>query len=172
MFTAVDKSNLITTILTHAGEKDRQMFHETLTELVQRNASFGMPEQGFLYRGQFHTHLNANDVRREKFERRLPHPQVMPAIDTYLRELERFEREMSRIEHGLSSLLRNCRSGQDIRDALPEYALQPIMDDERIKDLPRCRAAGWPFESNPLLAFQYEETDKLLGFYFTNRMLF
>lgn len=155
-------------ILTTTFVNEDLRLGNKMSELIRQNAELGNPPEGFLFGGTFWSHYPKK--QHMSLTRRIIHPDLTKEATTFLAEHKGMEKDKVSLKQRLTQLLRDCRSNQDIRDALPEVAL-PYMPPE-LQSLPRVKDQGWPFKSRPILMEDFKRTADIFLFYTANRMLY
>ena len=164
---ALITAGIISNLVVKLRARDDQQLVRELEELIEQNYAMGMPKQGFLFGGEFHTNLPAKTIKAD--EKKLIHVSLKKEASYYCARKTLLNKEMVRIINGLSLVLRPCKSWQDIRDALPD-PLRNELDETR--SLRRLKVEAWPLQDKPLQLHQYQQTAELLLFYYTNRLIF
>lgn len=160
-------AGIISGLVAKLRARDDAQLTRELEELIEQNYAVGMPKQGFLFGGEFHTVLPVKSVKAE--EKKLIHASLKKEAAAYCDRKVLLNKEMTRIANGLSLVLRPCTSWQDIRDALPDPLRNEI---DETKNLRRLKAEAWPLQDSPLQLHQYQQTAELLLFYYTNRLIY
>lgn len=148
--------------------RDLQIQANKLADVITRNENLGNPGGGFLFGGRFWSHYPKK--AQLSLPKRVLHPELQNEFTSYMAEVVATERDQTQLQQRLKQLLRDCNNGTDVRDALPEAALQFLPDD--LRSTPRTRPEGWPLQSKSLLMADFKRTVELFLFYSANRMLY
>ena len=160
-------SKILRPILADLFAKDSQVLRRDLEELIDANHQAGNPKEGFLLNGEFHTLMNSKSIPLEN--KRQIHVSLYGQTMAYIRQRDTCNKEKSRMTFGLVVLLTDCKTWQDIRDALPEILVKMVPG---LTELKRTRQEAWTLEFKPLQQHQYQEIRDLIDFYFTNKLLY
>lgn len=125
----------------------------------------GNPSQGFLYGGVFHTRLPVASQRQAT--KKLIDPSLRADAKKYMEDAKDLNRGIEIARHGITFLLRECGSDQDLRDLLPDTIVKFIPG---LQSLPRTRRAGWVFEQRPFQKLRFEEIVNHLEYHISNRI--
>lgn len=129
--------------LTHKlFENEAQRLWNIRYQLVRKNFDIGGSVMGFYFKGILISNSNLKPV--DKIDP--VQPDLIPEVTKYLQDESIIKSDRTRIYQGLTLLLRECGSPQDIRDALPDQLASYI---EFVKDLPRTREEAYTLRSNP-----------------------
>lgn len=90
-----------------------------------------------------------------------------------------YERERLRAGNGLTTILRDCMSYQDVRDMIPLFVLKAVKYRTQavektvieIAALDWRRPQGFLYDGQPLKQFQYQTTIALLELHASNQIL-
>lgn len=136
-------------------------------EVVAENAQLTGNGTGFLYQGEFITILD--NPKSQRLAKKYPcHPEVQEAAGRYVRQRDKMRIHRRKVEQGLMIVLRDCKSLQDMRDALPDLLRN---SHEKLKDLPRTRDEAYTIAEQPLKQVAYEDTVRLVYRHLASRML-
>lgn len=95
-------------------------------------------------------------------------PTIIPQLESYLEDKNQVERDETIIKQLVAALLHECKTSQDIRDALPDAIVpQNIMAEKE-----RTRPAGYPFQSNPRLLRQFKKYEDAIFQYAAAKLLY
>lgn len=102
-------------------------------------------------------------------QKKVLHPDLYASGMEYVQDEKQTAQEFQQLWWRLSLLLKDSKSIQDIRDALPDtiVALFP-----ELSALPRQRKEAWSFEDKPLQMVSYPKLAELLDFYVANRLIY
>lgn len=95
-------------------------------------------------------------------------PAIIPQLESYLEDKNQVERDEAIIKQLVAALLHECKTSQDIRDALPDAIVpQNIMAEKE-----RTRPAGYPFQTNPRLLRQFKKYEDVIFQYAAAKLLY
>lgn len=155
-------------VLNATFAHDLKIQADKLGSLIGRNAALGNPAHGFLFGGRFWSFYPKKS--QLSLSKRVLHPDLQVEGTAYMAEVVATERDQTQLKQRLQQLLRDCETEMDMRDALPEAALQFLPDS--FQSYPRTRPEGWPLQSKPLLMEDFKRTTEIFLFYSANRMLY
>jgi hypothetical protein len=154
-------------IIQNIGEADHRMIIAETEALLEQNHELTGNRDGFLYGGTFFSMLPDNKRRHAK---KLPlHPSLWSQGEALKRGITEFLNDTQRLKQGLSIVLRDCLTLQDVRDALPNAARMVLPE---LTSLQRTRPVAWTLQDKPLLLDQYPQTEQLFTYYLSSRMLY
>lgn len=166
-------NNRISTIVDHLTKAIFSSEVARLTkremELVRENARLpkSAPD-GFFYRGQLYSDLDPK--LRAKGTRGNLHPSLHPQMDAHLKDKGVVDFDRQRVKQALAIILRDCKTHQDFRDALPN-SLKDFMGRE-VGSLPRTRPEAYTVQENPRAYRQYMQLREKLEFYNVAKLLY
>jgi hypothetical protein len=134
--------------------------------LLGMNADLGNPPHGFILGGSFITNLPTN-MHKNLTKKPVHNSLLIPALN-FLERRKQLDKDQRMLSQGLLSLLKPCKTLQDVRDALPNTLKQFLPE---IQPLPRTREEAWTMQSSPMLKRQWEKTEDLITLFLANRML-
>ena len=140
-------------------------------EFICENARLGGSKDGFLYHGQFFSGLDAKI--RSKGEKGSLHPSLSDEVEAHIRDRKNVQFERALVKQTLVILLQNCRTGQDVYDALPNAlheALFVLVPEYR--GLSRTRPEAWTIEDNERAKRQYAKLREKIEFYSVSKLLY
>ena len=149
-------------------EKDIRRLEQWATRLIEENHRLGGPVYGFLYKGEFVTTLPKN--QRPKADKKSLHPDLRAEADDFFAERKQMENERQRLTQGLQQFLRDCRTNQDVRDALPDTASMVLPGE--IANLKRTRPTAYAYQNKPLHLHNFELISGILDFYAANQLIY
>jgi hypothetical protein len=100
------------------------------------------------------------------------HSSLIPAMNRFLADKSEVDFDTGRIKQALALILRDCRTRQDFRDALPNCLKDFIPE---IRDLPRTREEAYTVRNDPnqLRAWnQYQRLREKIEFYAAARFIY
>jgi hypothetical protein len=122
---------------------------------------------GFVHRMIFFS-IHPEEMSRGA-PRAVPHPSLISDLEQYHLEVKKNEQDRMRITQGLSVLLRDCKTAQDIRDALPN-SMSDLLD--QTKRLPRTRSEAYTLEDKPIQQAQYKPARDLMEVFMMTRAMY
>lgn len=122
---------------------------------------------GFLFGGIYFSTLDPSI--RSKGKKGKLDPSLVPALEAHMKDRKQIEFDKVRVNQALSIVLKDCRSAQDIRDALPN-CLTEVFDQTR--HLPRMNEEAFTLRDNPRGFKQFQKLKELIEFYMIARMLY
>lgn len=134
--------------------------------LIGMNADLGNPPYGFVLGSAFITNLPRN-MYKNVTKKPVHDSLLVPALN-FLERRKQLDKDQRMLSQGLLSLLKPCKTLQDVRDALPNTLKQYLPE---IQSLPRTREEAWTMQSCPMLKRQWNKTEDLITLYLASRML-
>lgn len=160
------QNEVIEEIFTNIGEGDRKYISGIIDELIEKNATHTHSLDGFLHAGTFFSNL---PPKQHRLVKKFPlHRSLYDDGEELVRASKELARDTMRLKQGLSLLLRDCQDIQDIRDALPNAVRMVV---PALAQYERTRPVAYTLREKPLLFDQYGETERLLQYYLSSRML-
>ena len=137
-------------------------------DLVAENRSLP-PEHydGFFYQGQFYTDLDRS-LAAKGIKASL-HPSLVPSMERHTKDKKEVEFDRLRVKQALALLLKDVRTAQDLRDALPNQLAEMI---DQIKGMERSRPEGFTLMTDPRKIKQYQKLREKIEFYTAARLLY
>lgn len=148
-----------------AAEKKRLLRREV--ELVEENKKLSGPMDGFFYKGVLYSDLD-HSIRARGKKGNL-HPSLYEAVEAHYKDERETAFDKDRVRQALALLLKECRSLQDIRDALPN-SLQDVIPGVREKQ--RTRPEAYTVVNNPRHYKQYLKLREKIEFYNAAKLLY
>ena len=137
-------------------------------ELVAENRSLSSEHHdGFFYQGQFYTDLDWSIAA--KGTKASLHPSLVPSMEAHAKDEAEVEFDRLRVKQALSLLLKDVRTAQDLRDALPNQLAEMI---DQIKGMERSRPEGFTLMTDPRKIKQYQKLREKIEFYTAARLLY
>lgn len=137
-------------------------------ELVGENRSlFSEQYNGFFYQGQFYTDLDRSLA--SKGIKTSLHPSLVPSMERHIKDKKEVEFDRLRVKQALALLLKDVRTAQDLRDALPNRLAEMI---DQIKGMERSRPEGFTLMTDPRKIKQYQKLRENIEFYTAARLLY
>lgn len=136
-------------------------------KFVKENHSLGGSSDGFRYQGAIFTNLEPKLISKGNFSSL--NPKMIPAVELHMKDFHTINFDRMRVHQALALLLRDAKSQQDIRDTLPECAVDVLRMG---KDCPRTRPEAYTLVDNPRSFKQYVELREKIEFYLASKMLY
>lgn len=135
--------------------------------LIQRNISLGGSTDGFRHLGFVYTQLTGYSRRLGKYG--TLHRELLPEMGAIRSDREILIKDRDRIRQAMTLVLRDCRTFQDMRDALPNGVKELVPELSR---LPRTRPEAFTLADNPRSYTQYMAIREKIEFYVATRLLY
>ena len=137
-------------------------------DLVAENRSLSSEHyDGFFYQGQFYTDLDRSLAA--KGTKASLHPSLVPSMARHTKDKKEVEFDRLRVKQALALLLKDVRTAQDLRDALPNQLAEMI---DQIKGMERSRPEGFTLMTDPRKIKQYQNLREKIEFYTAARLLY
>lgn len=137
-------------------------------DLVAENRSLSSEHyDGFFYQGQFYTDLDRSLAA--KGNKTSLHPSLVPSMERHAKDKKEVEFDRLRVKQALALLLKDVRTAQDLRDALPNQLAEMI---DQIKGMERSRPEGFTLMTDPRKIKQYQKLREKIEFYTAARLLY
>ena len=137
-------------------------------ELVAENRSLSSEHyDGFFYQGQFYTDLDRSITA--KSTKTSLHPSLVLSMEAHAKDKAEVEFDRLRVKQALSLLLKDVRTAQDLRDALPNQLAEMI---DQIKGMERSRPEGFTLMTDSRKIKQYQKLREKIEFYTAARLLY
>ena len=137
-------------------------------DLVAENRSLSSEHyDGFFYQGQFYTDLDRSLAA--KGTKTSLHPSLVPNMERHIKDKKEVEFDRLRVKQALALLLKDVRTAQDLRDALPNQLAEMI---DQIKGMERSRPEGFTLMTDPRKIKQYQKLREKIEFYTAARLLY
>ena len=137
-------------------------------ELVAENRSLSSKHyDGFFYQGQFYTDLDRS-IASKGIKASL-HPSLVPSMERHIKDKKEVEFDRLRVKQALALLLKDVRTAQDLRDALPNQLAEMI---DQIKGMERSRPEGFTLMTDQRKIKQYQKLREKIEFYTAARLLY
>lgn len=134
--------------------------------MVTRNAQLGGSTDGFRHMGLIYTQLTQG---RSRGTYKILEASLVPEMDAVLADRKTISDDKDRIRQALTLVLRDCRSFQDIRDALPNGTKEFIPE---CRQLERTRPEAFTLADNQRSYTQYMKLREKIEFYVATRLLY
>ena len=137
-------------------------------ELVAENRSLSSEHyDGFFYQGRFYTDLDRS-IASKGIKASL-HPSLVPSMERHIKDRREVEFDRLRVMQALALLLKDVRTAQDLRDALPNQLAEMI---DQIKGMERSRPEGFTLMTDQRKIKQYQKLREKIEFYTAARLLY
>ena len=137
-------------------------------ELVAENRSLSSEHyDGFFYQGQFYTDLDRS-LAAKGIKASL-HPSLVSSMEKHIKDKKEVEFDRLRVKQALALLLKDVRTAQDLRDALPNQLAEMI---DQIKGMERSRPEGFTLMTDSRKIKQYQKLREKIEFYTAARLLY
>lgn len=137
-------------------------------ELVKENRKVSSGNfDGFFYQGKYYTDLDKS-VASKGIKSGL-HSSLVPSMEAFVADEKIVKNDQHRMKQALALVLKDCRTAQDLRDALPNQLAEMI---DQIKHLPRQRPEGFTLMADPRKLSQYQLLREKIEFYTATRLLY
>lgn len=137
-------------------------------ELVRENRKVSSGNfDGFFYQGKYYTDLDKS-VASKGIKSGL-HSSLVQSMEVFVSDEKIVKNDQHRMKQALALVLKDCRTAQDLRDALPNQLAEMI---DQIKDLPRQRPEGFTLMADPRKLQQYQTLREKIEFYTATRLLY
>lgn len=146
-------------------EKFRQKV--VLVDLIDQNHAAGGHAYGYYFNGKrfsLHglTHLRGQPLNAVE-------PSLRQEAEDFDLAQTKLERDEHKLMNGLTVVLSQCNSFQDVRDVLPEPLAQVFT---QLSSLPRMQEEGWVLKESPMLRSQYDKAINIALYYQVNSLIF
>lgn len=137
-------------------------------DLVAENRSLSSEHyDGFFYQGQFYTDLDRS-LAAKGIKASL-HPSLALSMEQHIKDKKEVEFDRIRVKQALALLLKDVRTAQDLRDALPNQLAEMI---DQIKGMERSRPEGFTLMTDQRKIKQYQKLREKIEFYTAARLLY
>ena len=137
-------------------------------DLVTENRSLSSQHyDGFFFQGQFYTDLDRS-LAAKGIKTSL-HPSLVPSMERHIKDKKEVEFDRLRVKQALALLLKDVRTAQDLRDALPNQLAEMI---DQIKEMKRSRPEGFTLMTDSRKIKQYQKLREKIEFYTAARLLY
>ena len=137
-------------------------------DLVAENRSLSSQHyDGFFFQGQFYTDLDRSLA--SKGIKASLHPSLVPSMERHIKDKKEVEFDRLRVKQALALLLKDVRTAQDLRDALPNQLAEMI---DQIKGMERSRPEGFTLMTDQRKIKQYQKLREKIEFYTAARLLY
>ena len=135
--------------------------------VVENRKLSGSQFDGFFYQGRYYTDLDKS-IASKGIKSGL-HLSLAPSMEAHVRDEKEVKNDTHRVKQALALLLKDARTAQDLRDALPDQLAEMI---DQIKSMPRMRPEGFTLMTDPRKYEQYRKLREKIEFYTATRLLY
>ena len=168
MFQAGQINQIIDGLIVALFEHENKRLKKRELELVSENRKVTAERyDGFFYQGQFYTDLDI--AFAPKGIKTSLHPSLVPSMEQFMKDKREVEFDRLRVKQALTLVLKDVRTSQDLRDALPNQLALMI---DQIKNMQRSRPEGFTLMSDPRKFKQYQQLREKIEFYTAARLLY
>ena len=165
------KDNLVfdnvNTLLKALFEREEVFLIKRERSLIDQYIKRGGKPDGFRHLGVIYSLLESGDKARGSYGC-LP-TEMIPEMDLVLAEKATLAADKERIKQALTLVLRNCKTFQDMRDALPNAMKDFIPGAQRLE---RTRPEAFTLQDIPIAYRQYMKLREKIEFYIATRLLY
>lgn len=158
--------SIILHISNYLFSKDQDRLKKQMVQLVKRNHECGGSPDGFIFDGFYYSNLDPR--LRKKGQKGSLDPSLYETVRAYKNELVRIKRDQELVNQGLSLVLLNCKTWQDVRDALPDEMAELVPE---LKSYSRTREEAFTILNNERAMRQYLELRPLMIIYLMARLV-
>ncbi|ESX17861.1 hypothetical protein X766_15755 [Mesorhizobium sp. LSJC255A00] len=159
--------NTVTALLNILFEKEEAQITKRTNKMIAKNISLGGSGDGFRHMGEVYSELSGVGRRRGNYS--MLNQRLVGEMDAILAERKAFRNERDRIRQAFTMVLRDCRTFQDMRDALPNCVKDLIPE---CRHLERTRPEAFTLADNPRSYTQYMQLREKIEFYVASRLLY
>lgn len=157
----------VTTLLKLLFEREEEQLNRRALKMIPRNIALGGSTDGFRHMGVIYSELSGSMRKQGKYP---PVDRSLTGeLDAILAERKTIEYEKDRIRQAFTLVLRDCRTFQDMRDALPNCVKDLIPE---CRHLDRTREEAFTLADNPRSYTQYMQLREKIEFYVASRLLY
>lgn len=154
-------------IIRNLMQSDIKRLNDMKSQIIQKHVKL-TGSDGFYHRGQFFTTVTSVGTTSSALQKDAAHPEVREELFEYEKQVKELQNDKVILSQGLSILIRNAVSPQEIRDALPDILLSVMGSPENV--LARTKPEMHTISSK-LHQLQYEKTLDKIYFYLGSRLL-
>ena len=168
MFKPGQINTLIDHLIARLFERENVRLKKKELELVSENRKVSSEHyDGFFYQGRFYTDLDR--MLASKGIKSGLHPSLVPSMERHLQDQKTVDFDRLRVKQALALVLRDVRTAQDLRDALPNQLVSMI---DQIKSMERSRPEGFTLMADPRKYKQYQQLREKIEFYTSAQLLY
>jgi len=159
-------NDIVAAMVAEIMKDEVTKLHNEMHSLCEMQAAVvGPRETVFLLKGEIIS-VFEQDVKRNQVKPL--HDSLMDMGVTYMRNRDKTNIDIKRITQGLTLLLRDCKTMQGVRDAIPNFLVSMTPGAGKYK---RTREEAWTLRDRPMQLVQYEITVDLISKYLANRFI-
>lgn len=140
-----------------------------LEQVIEKNTDLGGPPEGFLHAGHFFSTLTGPSRYAATTRKVKGHPDVAEDAAYYLRVKVKRDKDYQKIHQSLGTMVRPCKTFQDLRDAIPEI-LVPCA--AFLNGIQRTRPQGYTVIDRPLVQHQFDLMVDDILYYLANHIIY
>ena len=159
--------NNVNILLKVLFEREEVFLLKREKSLIEKFTQSGGTPDGFRHMGVIYSLLEGGDRARGTYTC-LP-VEMIPEMDQVLSERATMQADKERIRQALTLVLRDCKSFQDMRDALPNALKDFIPGSNRLE---RTRPEAYTLLDNSRAHAQYMKLREKIEFYIAARLLY
>jgi hypothetical protein len=158
---------LVTGLIATLFEREEASLTRRIENVATRNSALGGSIDGCRHAGVVFTSLKGKKRSMGSYSR--IHPTLVEEANLILEDQKILASEKAKIQQAFAIVLRDARSLQDIRDALPN-AVRDIAPE--LSHLERTRPEAYTLADNPRSYTQYMKLRDKIEYHVASRMLF
>jgi hypothetical protein len=159
--------NNVNILLRALFEREEVFLQKRERSMIDQYTQAGGNPDGFRHLGVIYSLLQGGDKARGTYGC-LP-VGMIPEMDQVLAEKATMAADKERIRQALTLVMRDCKTFQDMRDALPNALKEFIPGAQRLE---RTRPEGYTLQDNPRAYSQYMKLREKIEFYIATRLLY
>lgn len=157
----------VNTLLKALFEREDIFLARQEKSMIQKHVESGGSTDGFRHMGILYSPLEG--TARSMGNYQCLHVSLIPEMDKIRAEKATIEADKERVRQALTLVLRQCKTYQDMRDALPN-AMRDFLPG--IQKLDRTRPEAWTLIDTPVVYKQYQKLREKIDFYTAARLLY
>lgn len=160
-------TDVINLLEGHIFSSELKRLRKNEIELVHRNQKLSGRMDGFWYKGALYSDLDP--MLKQRGTKGSLHPSLLEAVENHFRDEAEVSFDRVRVKQALALILRDCRTFQDIRDALPN-SLKDVIP--MVAKLERTREEAYTVKNDPRAYKQYLKLRDKIEFYNAAKLLY
>jgi hypothetical protein len=157
----------VTDLLKILFDREDVQIKKRQQAMIAKHAQTGGSTDGFRHMGLIYSDLTGYARQKGAYGRL--HPSLLNEMDAILADQKMVAADRDRIKQALGIVLRDCRSFQDMRDALPNCMRDLIPE---CRNLERTREEAFTLVDNRRSYTQYMALREKIEFYVASRLLY
>lgn len=151
-------------------EIERKRLNKILIDLNRRNKLLqNTQSDGFLFAGRFEYPAGISGLMPNLKQRTALHGDLWSEMEDLIKERDRTKNDLTYVRMILVRLIRDCKTPQEIRDALPDF-LVPFFPPGKI--LSRMQEELWTIRNDERAMNQYKQLEEKLALYAASRLIY